>query len=207
MTTYYVYHIPHPEHQFNLSLGYIGVTNKTPKRRFAEHVKGSRSIVSKAIKSYGITDVVTIASFDSAMEAYRMEMILRPFEKIGWNQAPGGIGGSRGPISDETRVKRRLNSLGEKNNFYGKTHSDDSRVLISNALLRKDQEWRSNNASNAGKANKGKFRTEDSKKNYKQAASLRPKYTCPNCNKVGQYNSMIAWHGINCKIKTNVLYS
>ena len=120
---------------------------------------------------------------------------------MGWNQAPGGLGGSRGPISPETRLKRRLSSLGEKNHFYGKTHSNETRNIISQALLAKEKEWRIVNAAKAGKANIGKVRSDVSKLNYQKSAKNRPKFNCPYCNKSGQYNSMIAWHGENCKMK------
>lgn len=201
--THYLYHIPHPDDPKNLSLGYVGVTNKTPQRRFREHQSGVRTIISKAICSYKIVEssVVMLACFDSAEAAYLAESKLRPKEMMGWNQAPGGFGGSRGPASFETRLKRKLSSLGEKNHFYGKTHSDETRNVISQSLLTKDKEWRVTNASKAGKANLGKVRTEEAKLNYKRSAKNRPKFTCSYCNKIGQYNSMIAWHGEKCKMK------
>jgi predicted GIY-YIG superfamily endonuclease len=200
---HYLYHIPHPDNPKDLSLGYIGVTKKTPQRRFREHQSGVRTIVSKAINSYKIDEscVILLERFDSAEAAYLEESKLRPKEMMGWNQAPGGFGGSRGPVSPETRLKRRLSSLGEKNHFYGKSHSEETRNTISKSLLTKDKNWRVANAAKAGKANVGKVRTEESKLNYKSTAQNRPKFTCSYCNKTGQYNSMIAWHGEKCKMK------
>jgi len=133
------------------------------------------------------------------MDAYDKEKELRPVAQIGWNIAPGGIGGYRGPMTEETREKRRQSALGEKNGFFGKTHDKETRDHISNVLMNKSKEWRSENSSNAGKANLGKVRTDEARENYKTAASNRPVFTCEHCGKTGQYNSMIAYHGDKCK--------
>lgn len=197
---YHVYHIQHPSDKLDLSLGYIGVTKKNPKRRFWEHSNGKKTIISKAIKSHALTDesLSILFTFESKEEAYAKELELRPLEKMGWNQAPGGLGGDRGPDSDETRLKKSLAHRGENNHFYGKTHTLETRKKIRENLLSKDSVWRTKNASNAGKANIGK--PKKNKEAYKLVANSRPKFTCEYCNKTGQYNSMIAHHGTNCKM-------
>jgi len=199
----YLYHIPHPEHTSDLLLGYIGVS-KNPRKRFRDHLNPkAKTIVHKAIKSYGITEdqLKILFEFEEDKEAFEKEAELRPEAFMGWNQAPGGQGGNLGPCSEETRQKRRSHT-GEKNGFFGKKHSEKTRDHISKVLMSKDAEWRRDVASKAGKGNVGKKRTSESIENYKNVANNRPRYTCEHCSKTGQYNAMIAHHGDNCHKKS-----
>ena len=198
---HFVYHIPHPNSPDDLSLGYIGVTMNLMSR-FKNHM-GSNLIVGNAIRKYQITfDAVKILHvFDTAEEAYAKEKELRPDIKIGWNIGVGGCGGSRGPWTDEIKMLMSNKMSGENNPYFGKKHNEQIRDKISESLMNKPEEWRKECASKAGRANTGKIRTTESKEKYKAVASLRPKYECPHCGKVGQYNSMIAYHGDNCKWK------
>lgn len=197
---YSVYHIPNPNHPDNLSLGYIGVTSRNPEERFLEHLSGNL-IVGKAIRKYHIqaNDIRVLFEFEDKDEAFGKEKELRPTPKIGWNIGVGGLGGSRGPCSEEAKALMSEKMSGKNNPYYGKSHTDEIRSQISSRLLEKDEEWRKSNASNAGKGNIGKIRSPKSKRNYANAANERPKFTCQYCGKIGQYNSMIAYHGDNCK--------
>lgn len=199
-----VYHIPHPENPDDLSLGYIGVTSRCPSERFQEHSEGDL-IVGKAIRKHSIkpSDVKVLFEYENSDSAFNKEKELRPRPKIGWNIGVGGYGGSRGPCSEEVKALMSEKMSGENNPYYGKMHNSEIRERISSKLLQKDKEWRISNASNAGKGNVGKIRTEESKKNYSKVASSRPKYECVHCGKIGQHNSMIAYHGDNCKKKKN----
>lgn len=200
---YSVYHIPHPKNPNDLSLGYIGVTSRDPKERFQEHQEGS-FIVGKAIRKYQIhpDKIKVLFEFENKDDAFDKEEELRPTIKIGWNIGKGGLGGSRGPCSEKVKALMSEKMSGENNPYYGKTHGEEVRERISLRLLAKDENWRKSNASNAGKGNIGKIRSEESKKNYTDAANTRPRLTCVYCGKTGQYNSMIAHHNENCKKKT-----
>lgn len=197
--SYYVYHIFKDINDLNK--GYIGVTNN-PKSRFRLHSK-SKLIIGRAIRKYGLTfenNFKVLYIFDNAKDAYDKEKELRPKIKMGWNLGIGGFGGAR-LITEKHKRKISLAMKGENNPYFGKKHSKEIKEKISNTLKSKSEEWRIETASNAGKANLGKIRSEENKKNYSYSAKLRPKYTCPFCNKTGQYNSMIAYHGDNCKKK------
>lgn len=95
------------------------------------------------------------------------------------------------------------NMMGDKNHFYGKHHSQHTRTKISKTLMSIDKSWRIENSKNAGKGNLGKKKNPETIKNFKKAALSRPKFTCPHCNKIGQFNSMIAYHGDNCKFNSS----
>lgn len=198
---FFVYHIPHPEEPKDINRGYVGVTGDVVKR-FKQH-SGSKLIVGKAIRKYklSISEVVILFEFSNSQEAYAKEFELRPKIKMGWNIGVGGFGGSRGPTSPHVKKIMSEKMSGESNPYFGQKHSNEIRSKISLGLMERDEEWRKDNASNAGKANLGKTRTDESKERYKSSASLRPKFECPHCGKVGQYNSMIAYHGDKCKKK------
>ena len=198
---YFVYHIPHPNNPEDLSQGYVGVT-VNPKSRFVDHSKGDL-IVGRAIRKYQISfeSLKILHEFDTAEEAFAKEKELRPEIKIGWNIGVGGNGGSRGPQTVEAKLLMSAKMSGENNPYFGKKHDDKIKEKISKALLDKPEEWRKECASKAGKANVGKVRTAESKDKYKNVAASRPKFTCAHCGKTGQYNSMIAHHGENCKKK------
>lgn len=199
-TPIYVYHIPNPSYPEEISEGYIGVSNN-PKSRFYSH-SNSDYIVGKAIRKYDIKDscIRILGEFDTRDLANLFEKFLRPKEKIGWNIAPGGQGGFSGAITSKKRQEMSEKMTGELNPYHGKKHSKDIREKISKSLIEKGSDWNRNNASNAGKGNLGIKKSNTDK--MKEAAMLRPKYKCPYCKKIGQYNSMIAYHGDNCKVKT-----
>jgi hypothetical protein len=95
----------------------------------------------------------------------------------------------------------RSKMQGSGNHFFGKTHSMETREKISLALNSKSSAWRRENSSRAGKGNLGKKKKETTIPNYKSAALARPKFHCPHCDKVGQWNAMIGYHGDKCKFK------
>ncbi len=197
---HYVYHI-HLTESSDLNEGYIGVS-QDPVKRFDQHKK-SRLVVGKAIRKYGLMperNLTILASFGESESAYSFEKELRPDVRCGWNLGTGGLGGARWCSPETKLLLSELNS-GSNNHFFGKIHSDESRAKISAALRAKDSMWRSETAAKAGKANHGKIRSPQSKETYSAVAMSRPKYTCPHCNKTGQYNSMIAHHGENCRLK------
>lgn len=131
------------------------------------------------------------------------EKELRPEPLIGWNCASGGKGGNTGPFSEERKEKMKDKLKGEKNPFFGKHHSDETKKLISETLMKKSPEWRAENASKGGKKGIGKVRSKESKDKYSDVALNRPKYTCEWCGKIGQHNSMIGYHGDNCPKNPN----
>ena len=91
-TKWYVYHIARLEDRGNLQLGYVGVTSN-PKKRFIDHSK-NKSIVGSAIRKYNLNfeNLEIVGEFSESVDAYNLEEILRPIERIGWNDMKGGNG-------------------------------------------------------------------------------------------------------------------
>jgi group I intron endonuclease len=133
-------------------------------------------------------------------------------------------------VSMDVRKKISESLKGSKNPFYGKTHSAEVLAKISAANVGKtvvlsDEAKKKISAANAGVNNGmyGKKHTEETKaklkgrvspsywlgkkfsnsarNNMSQAAKLRPKLTCPHCNKTGGFNGMKVHHMDNCKVR------
>lgn len=93
-----VYWIHRPEHTDITKQGYVGITNKRARERWAEHRRASRknpdvhcAVVNRAICKYPdlIYEVVLVA--DTREYCERIEGLLRPTNGIGWNIARGGM--------------------------------------------------------------------------------------------------------------------
>jgi len=167
---------------------------------------GSGNLIKSAMKKYGVHNfekrIVKFFDTEKEMFDYEAEIVNEDFLKRNdvYNLSLGGLGGDRSKfISEDTRLKRSERFKGQGNPFYGEQHSPETRLKISQKLLEKDEEWRRNNASNAGSKNLGKKRSEESRLNYSKAAKERNLYTCEYCGKQGQYNSMIGYHGEKCR--------
>lgn len=138
MTTTFIYLLRDPE---NTNKGYVGKSN-TPKRRFRDHLRERREhyrgfwIRSLAVK--GLSPVLEILDEVSVTEWQQWEAAwIEFFREQGFeltNTAPGGEGGCRGLISDETRSKMRNNwaarreknpNLG-KSPFLGRKHTSET---------------------------------------------------------------------------------
>jgi len=113
---YYVYHIPHPMHKYDLNKGYIGVTTNVVTR-FNQHAK-SDFIVGRSIRKYDISieEVEILYETEIAQEAYEKEFHYRSNVKIGWNITEGGKGYIEGHSHDfYTRAKLSESKKGKSN--------------------------------------------------------------------------------------------
>lgn len=127
---------------------YIGSTAEDFAKRWRLHRNSLRKSahhsfkLQLAWKKYGesafVFEVVELASADTCLdrEQYYIDSL-----KPEYNVCP--IAGSpRGRIvSDATREKRRLRMLGQKNPFYGKHHTADTRKKMSDAQLGRDYSY------------------------------------------------------------------
>lgn len=168
---------------------------------------GSGTLLSNAIRKYGneMFEREIIKFFENEEEMYAYESVLVNEEFLKrediYNLSLGGLGGDRSKfISEEGKKRRSEKMMGAGNHFYGKKHDRKTREKISKKLLEKDENWRKSNASNAGKKNLGKIRSQESKNKYSEISKNRRSYVCPYCEKEGQYNSMIGYHGEKCRM-------
>lgn len=115
---------------------YVGQT-MYPEFRWKKHKKAGLDCphLHRAIRKYGRKsfDFSLIQRCENLEEANTQEVYwistLTTLSPNGYNLKEGGLGG--GPDSLETREKKRLSKLGERNSFYGRNHSDESKDRIS----------------------------------------------------------------------------
>lgn len=157
----------------------------------------------------------------------------------GYNIEEGGS--DKGVVPESTREKLRKfnlgkvmpleirqkisNSLkGEKNPFYGKTHSPEAiaKIVAGNVgkkVIITEEQKKKISFANKGEKNGmyGKKHTEEVRAKMKGRPSIKywlgKKFTdaqkahlsiekiCPHCNKIGKGNAMIRYHMNNCKFK------
>jgi hypothetical protein len=93
-----VYWIHKPEHTDITKEGYVGITNGMARDRWLNHksasrrkVNGNCEVINRAIRKHNdlIYEVVLVA--DTRDYCERIEAMLRPTNRIGWNIARGGI--------------------------------------------------------------------------------------------------------------------
>ena len=93
-----VYWIHKPEHTDITKQGYVGITHKRVRDRWLDHKSASRrtpdshcAMLNRAIRKYPnlIYEVVLVA--DTREYCERIEGLLRPTNRIGWNIARGGM--------------------------------------------------------------------------------------------------------------------
>ena len=77
--------------------GYVGVTTRSAKTRFREHLSKFKSsynphnLLHIAFLRAGVENIIlTEIHSCKAQDAYSLELILRPCDYIGWNSVQGG---------------------------------------------------------------------------------------------------------------------
>ena len=148
---YKIYWARHRDHTDINTQGYIGVSVDL-ERREDEH-RNSNSCIKfhNALKKYGDEVVFEVVnSFDDPDHAYWLEQYIRPKPDIGWNLAVGGLGGSKGPQSEETIEKRSKSMLGKNTGKKLSPRTDEHKEKLR-------------------KANLGKVFTEEHKNNMSKA--------------------------------------
>ena len=121
---------------------YIGLTSRKPERRWSNgNGYKQNPYFYNAIQKYGWDNFVHEIIKDklTKQEAQDLEIALiseynSTNKEFGYNTLLGGNLGTLGlKMSTETRRKMSTNRTGEKNHFYGKTHSEESKLKMSKA--------------------------------------------------------------------------
>lgn len=119
-----------------------------------------------------------ISGQEAIREVQRQTMKNRVYtEEIRKNMSEGQKG---------KKYDRKGKCSGEKNNFHGKTHSDEAKEKMRQKKL--GSTLSEEHKQKVGEALKGK---------------PKPKLTCPHCGKTGGAPQMKRHHFDNCKEKTN----
>lgn len=128
---------------YNNDIRYIGRTFNINKR-FKEHIRESFFIKNKrkynSHKSNWIRKVkdINIEIIDICNEdnySFWEQHYISLYKSWGFNllnKTIGGEGLSGYKYTDEDRLKRSIRMLGDKNHFYGKKHTSETRKIISN---------------------------------------------------------------------------
>jgi len=120
---------------------YIGKTNNLKKRLNAhKNASGANPHFHRAIKKYGINefDFNIIGEYSTEKEALEMEIYYIDLykannRKYGYNLTKGGEGTSGFKYSKEAKQKMSESRTGDKNHFYGKSHTEETKIAISQA--------------------------------------------------------------------------
>jgi hypothetical protein len=123
--------------------------------------------------------------------------------------------------SEESRLKMKMSHLGEKNQFYGKQHSNETKKHLSEKRKGKPSGMKGVKMSieatqkmsiaaklRIGSKNSmfGKIQSEEAKRKMSIKAQARPKLMCKHCHKEITISMHNRWHGDNCKNK-NLIYA
>ncbi|UOL51157.1 hypothetical protein [Vibrio phage XZ1] len=138
---------------------------------------GSGIHIKNAIRKHGKSEFTrrVIAEFDNREDAANLEaeIVTREFceSDDSYNIRTGGD--TCFEHSSKTREVMSKSQSGDKNHFYGKTHTAEAKNKI-------------------GKKNSIKLKGRELEANKLTA-------TCPHCNKTAQLANMKRWHFDNCK--------
>lgn len=196
---------------------YIGQT-KNFKKRIECHLKGKGSVlIAKAIKKYGIENFIyenLLECKNKEADKYEKEYI-RIYNTIasngynlnsgGWNPTEDHINkiaeANKGKIISEQQRKKQSafmkKKVGELNNFYGKYHTEETKLKISNTKKgRKDSDEtrRKKSEANRGENNNmyGKTHTKEAREKISRAMKKR-KWTDEQKEHARKTHKGISW--------------
>lgn len=124
---------------------YIGLTTNYEKRLSAHKLARHKMHFHFAIKKHGwnnflfeiihtVEDVCIEKLKQKLSELEKEEIINHDSKKRGYNLTTGGQGVSGVSFSDEIKKEMSDSRKGDRNHFYGKKHTEESRAKMSNKL-------------------------------------------------------------------------
>ena len=124
---------------------YVGQTIRTPKERFDEHCRRDTTYIGKAIAKYGrenfkieVVDSSLLIDDLNEKETYWIKRC-NTLKPNGYNLCYGGNNTFGYKHKLESRLKMsktkklKKSALGEKNHFYGKNHTEETREKMKEA--------------------------------------------------------------------------
>lgn len=180
---------------------YIGITSRPPEIRWgtngSQYTSTRNPCFYNAIQKYGWDNFEHIILFENLTEQEaklkERELIAKYHtciyddNKMGYNMTFGGEGTLGHIISEETRQKMSESKKGEKNSFYGKHFSEESKKKLSNALKGKM----------AGEKNPfyGQKHSEETKQKLSEYAAARIGELNPNYGNHALAGENHPWYG------------
>jgi len=170
---------------------YVGQTTKNLVKRFNQHKKFAALQynycvkLENAIRKYGQDNFIIekLGEAKTQQEANYLEIYFMDLYDVinnGYNIRAGGINGT---LSEETKMKMSLSKIGNKNSFYGKHHSDETKDFLSAVAKERYKNPEDNNFY-------GKKHTEKSIQKIKIALSDPTVKTKQVESKLGNKNPM-----------------
>lgn len=163
---------------------YIGQTIRTIEERFSEHKRKKKSYISKALRHYGFENFIIekIDNENNIEELNNKEYYWIKFcnciHPNGYNLCDGGGNTSNYHHTEESKQKmsnsKKGKYMGENNPFFGKTHSDDIKLLLSKQRKGRKltEEWK----KNVGIASQRKVINLDTKEIFNSINNAAKKY-------------------------------
>ena len=118
---------------------YVGQTTRPIKERFREHARCRKSLIGKAIRKYGAENFTfeVLEECENAEQLNEREIFwiaeLNCKSPNGYNISDGGEGHMGWTHTPEACAKISATNRGEKNPFYGKHHTDETKAKMSAA--------------------------------------------------------------------------
>jgi len=120
---------------------YVGKTERSLETRKKQHIRASKKYNTKlynAFNKFGIENF----SFDIIEQCKLVDLSAREVYWItefdsfntGYNMTIGGEGVSSYQMTEFSRHKMKISHIGERNGFYGKNHTDETKHIISTAI-------------------------------------------------------------------------
>lgn len=163
---------------------YIGQTKTSINKRYVNHKSEAKRNkidcpIYRAMRKYGIENFevseiekITYETKEELTETLN-ELEMHYIEKLkpAYNAAPGGLGSTGVPWTEERKEKFKKLMSGENNPCFGKPKSEETRKKLSDAL--KGRVVTEDTRKQISESMKGVQKSEETRKKMKEAASKR----------------------------------